>query len=182
MADNTAEPSSAGAAPGERYEIIQAPRALQAKAPVLTGAEADRFNPIGAAEDALEKLSVHFDEWLKDQIDVLRAAHAAGLAAEFSPAAVHEIFRAAHDLRGHAATLGYPLAGDIAGSLCHLFDFMPPGGGNAHELVRLHVEAIRAVVAEKASDKEHPVGKSLAESLRWAAEDYAALQMGRTAA
>lgn len=180
MAD--AKESFADAAYGDGYEVIQAPRALQAKAPVLTGPEADMFNPIGAAEDALEKLSVHFDQWLQDQIKVLRQAHAAGVAAEFSPASVHEIFRAAHDLRGHAATLGYPLAGDIAGSLCHIFDHMSPGGDGARELVRLHVEAIRAVVAEGASDKEHKVGKPLAESLRWAAEDYAAMRMSRTAA
>jgi chemotaxis protein histidine kinase CheA len=174
--------SSGDTAYGEQYEVIQAPRALQAKAPVMTGAEADKFNPIGAAEDALQKLSIHFDEWLDDQITVLRAAHAASVAAEFSPSSIHEIFRAAHDLRGHAATLGFPLAGEIAGSLCHIFDYMPPGGGTARELVRLHVEAIRAVVAEKAVDAEHPVGKPLVESLRWAAEDYAALQSGRTAA
>ena len=180
MADR--QEASAGPLPGEPFEIIQAPRNLQARAPVMTGAAAEKFNPIGAAEDALEKLSVHFDEWLDDQIKVLREAHAAGVAAGFTPASVHEMFRAAHDLRGHAATLGYPLAGEIAGSLCHLFDYMPPGGAGARELVRLHVEAVRAVVAEKASDKEHKVGKPLAESLRWAAEDYAAMQMARTAA
>ncbi len=174
--------SSLGAASAQEFEVIQAPRTLQAKVRVLTGRDADKFNPIGAAEDALQKLSVHFDDWLQDQIKVLRAAYAAGVAAEFSAASVHEIFRAAHDLRGHAATLGYPLAGDIAGSLCHLFDYMPPGGSGARELVRLHVEAIRAVVAEKASDKDHAVGRPLVESLRWAAEDYAAIQMGRTAA
>lgn len=181
MAETIPEPPP-GVPPGEHYEIIEAPRGLQAKAPVLNGRDADKFNPIGAAEDALEQLSVHFDDWLREQIRVLREAHAAGVAAEFSPASIHEIFRAAHDLRGHAATLGYPLAGEIAGSLCHLFDYMPPGADGARELVRLHVEAIRAVVAEKASDKDHKVGKPLAESLRWAAEDYAAAQVGRTAA
>jgi chemotaxis protein histidine kinase CheA len=150
----------------EPYEVIQPPGTLKAKARVLTGAEAARFNPVGDAEDALEKLSVNFQKWLDDQIAVLREAHADGVAAGFSEQATQALFRAAHDLRGQAATLGYPLAGEIAGSLCHLFDNIPVGAHVPRDLVRLHVDAVRAIVAEKASDENHATGRSLVDSLR----------------
>jgi chemotaxis protein histidine kinase CheA len=150
----------------EPYEVVQPPRTLKAKARVLTGAEAARFNPVGDAETALEKLSVNFQKWLDDQVAVLREAHADGVAAGFSEEATRNLFRAAHDLRGQAATLGYPLAGEIAGSLCHLFDHIPDGGHVPRDLVRLHVDAVRAVVAEKASDENHSTGRSLVDSLR----------------
>lgn len=150
----------------EPYEILQPPRSLKAKARVLTGTEAARFNPIGDAETALEKLSVNFQKWLDDQVAVLREAHADGVATGFSEEATRNLFRAAHDLRGQAATLGYPLAGDIAESLCHLFDHIPAGGHVPRDLVRLHVDAVRAIVAEKASDENHVTGRSLVDSLR----------------
>ena len=150
----------------EPYEVLQPPRTLKAKARVLTQAEAARFNPIGEAENALEKLSVNFQKWLDDQVTVLREAHADGVAAGFSEEATRALFRAAHDLRGQAATLGYPLAGEIAESLCRLFDHIPAGGHVPRDLVRLHVDAVRAIVAEKASDENHATGRSLVDSLR----------------
>jgi chemotaxis protein histidine kinase CheA len=165
----------------ESYEVIQPPRALKAKARVLTEAEAARFNPIAEAENALEKLSVNFQEWLDDQVAVLRDAHADGVAAGFSEEATRALFRAAHDLRGQAATLGYPLAGEIAASLCRLFDHIPAGGHVPRDLVRLHVDAVRAIVAERASDANHTTGRSLVEGLR-AITDLVVDRISRTAA
>jgi chemotaxis protein histidine kinase CheA len=165
----------------EPYEVLQAPRTLKAKARVLSGAEAARFNPIGEAEDALEKLSVNFQKWLDDQVAVLREAHDDGVAAGFSEDAMHALFRAAHDLRGQAATLGYPLAGEVAGSLCHLFDHIPAGGHVPRDLVRLHVDAVRAIVAEKASEENHATGRSLVDSLR-AITDLVVDRISRNAA
>jgi chemotaxis protein histidine kinase CheA len=165
----------------EPYEIIQPPGTLRAKARVLTEAEAARFNPIGQAEDALEKLSVNFQKWLDDQVAVLREAHADGEAAGYSEEAIQTLFRAAHDLRGQAATLGYPLAGEIAGSLCHLVDHIPAGGPVPRDLVRLHVEAVRAVVAEKATDENHATGRPLVDGLR-AITEAVVDRIGRPAA
>jgi len=183
MVDTENEIHAAGDGPiSEPFEIIQAPQALRAKARVLTAAEAARFNPIRRAEDALEQLSVNFDQWLSDQIAVLQETHAACVAAGFPEEPMHHFFRAAHDLRGQAATLGYPLAGEIAGSLCHLFDNIAPGEGVPRELVRLHVEAIRAVVAEKASDENHATGRPLVDSLRAATDEVVAAAIARSAA
>jgi chemotaxis protein histidine kinase CheA len=165
----------------EPYEVMQPPRTLKAKARVLTGAEAARFNPVVEAETALAKLSVNFQKWLDDQVAVLREAHDDSLANGFSEEAMLALFRAAHDLRGQAATLGYPLAGEIAGSLCNLFDHIPASGQVPRELVRLHVDAVRAIVAEKASDENHVTGRSLVDSLR-AITDLVVNRISRNAA
>jgi chemotaxis protein histidine kinase CheA len=165
----------------EPYEVMRPPHTLKNKARVLSEAEAARFNPVGEAETALEKLSVNFQKWLDDQIAVLREAHEDGVASGFSEDSTRALFRAAHDLRGQAATLGYPLAGEIAGSLCHLFDHIPAGGQVPRDLVRLHVDAVRAVVAEKASDENHATGRSLVDSLH-AITDLVVKRINRSAA
>src|SRR5438067_11307400 len=80
--------------------------------------ESDLDDPVGRAEKALAGLSGEFRNWMAIEADRLSAAHAAILMKGFSTATREELFRAAHDITGDAATFGYPSAGASADSLC----------------------------------------------------------------
>ena len=87
--------------------------------------EGDLDDPVARAEKALAGLSGEFKSWMTIEADRLSAAHAAILMDGFSDAAREELFRAAHDIKGDAATFGYPSAGVAAESLCRIIEHAP---------------------------------------------------------
>jgi hypothetical protein len=80
-------------------------------------------------------------------------------------------------VKGDAATLGFPLAGRIAGSLCRLHDHAPDPKRCPLVLIDRHVEAIRAVVRESVRDLVQPVGAEVAEQLAILVEKFLAAEL-----
>ena len=61
-----------------------------------------------------------------------------------------ELFRAAHDIKGEAATFGYPAVVGAADSLCRLLEHTPDMSRIPLTLVEQHVDAVRAIAREYA--------------------------------
>ena len=66
--------------------------------------ERDLDDPVARAEKALANLSGEFKNWMIIETDRLSAAHAAILRNGFRASTREELFRAAHDIKGDAAT------------------------------------------------------------------------------
>lgn len=127
-------------------------------------------DPVAAAEAAMKRMETTFVVWIKDEIDNLLAAWRNAERTGFEDAPREDLFRATHDLKGQAATLGYPAAGRVAGSLCLLLEHAGPPARLPPELVAQHVQGIRAIVAEDA--RENPVADRLADRLEEVTKDY----------
>ena len=87
------------------------------------------------------------------------------------------LFRASHDIKGDAATLGFPLAGRLAGSLCRLLDHAPDRSRIPVILVDRYVEAIRAVVREQVRDAGERTANEITEQLAILAEKFLASEL-----
>jgi len=61
-----------------------------------------------------------------------------------------EFFRAAHDIKGQAATFGYPLAAEVADSLCRLVEHAPDQQCVPPALIDQHVDGVRAIMRKDA--------------------------------
>src|ERR1700682_6639845 len=83
------------------------------------------------------------------EADRLAAAHTAILKHGFTNATSEELFRAAHDIKGDAATFGYPSASVAAESLCRIIEHAPDLGEVPSELIAHHINAIQAIVRER---------------------------------
>jgi HPt (histidine-containing phosphotransfer) domain-containing protein len=129
-------------------------------------------DPIARAEKALAGLSDEFAHWMAIECDRLAAAHAAILKDGFTPAARDELFRAAHDIKGDAATFGYPLAAAAAESLCRIIEHAPDIDRVPATLIAHHINAIQAIVREHASFGFEAVAKELHRKLRGVADEY----------
>lgn len=126
--------------------------------------EAKEGEAIRRAEHALDLLSHEFGDWIEKEIAALEAARA--MASHSRDVSVmEELYRCAHDLRGQAATFGFPLAGEVADGLCDLIEQAGIKPGH-QELVDRHVQAIRAIVREDARSPDHPLGLALVRRLR----------------
>src|ERR1700741_139398 len=82
-------------------------------------------DPIARAEEALAGLSGEFNGWVTEECARLAKAHAEIAKHGFDPRLREELFRAAHDIKGGAATFGYPKAALAAESLCRILEHAP---------------------------------------------------------
>lgn len=134
--------------------------------------EQDADDPIARAEQALVDLSDEFDNWMQVECSRLAAAYGTILKSGFTASARDELFRAAHDIKGDAATFGYAAAGDAADSLCRIIEHSPDITAVPADLIAHHVQAIQAIVREQTSIERIGVAETLSKHLRNVADDY----------
>src|SRR5919109_4785513 len=134
------------------HSVIVPPHRLKGAVTITSEPGEIAMDAIERAEAALAALKDEFSGWMDSESDRLEAAHEAVHHAGASAPTLKVLFLAAHDIKGDAATLGYPLAGRIAGSLCRLIDHLPDAKRCPMVLVDRHVEAIRAAFRESRRD------------------------------
>src|SRR5712664_2648248 len=135
-------------------------------------AEKDHDDPIARAEEALAGLSGEFKNWMSIEADRLSAAHAAILTDGFTNFTREELFRAAHDIKGDAATFGYPSAGAAAESLCRIIEHAPDLEEVPSDLIAHHINAIQAIVRERTKLDTVSMASELSRKLRGVADEY----------
>jgi HPt (histidine-containing phosphotransfer) domain-containing protein len=136
--------------------------------------EKDLDDPVARAEKALAGLSGEFKDWMAIECDRLAAAHAAILKYGFTTDSSQELFRAAHDIKGDAATFGFPTAGAAAESLCRIIEHAPDLERVPAELIAHHINAIQAIVRENAGINNAGMAAALSRKLRGVADEYLA--------
>jgi chemotaxis protein histidine kinase CheA len=134
--------------------------------------EKELDDPVARAEQALAGLSGEFDNWMQEECNRLASAYGAILKAGFTPSARDELFRAAHDIKGDAATFGYAAAGAAADSLCRIIEHAPDVAAVPADLIAHHVQGIQAIVREQTSIARIGVAETLSKHLRNVADDY----------
>jgi HPt (histidine-containing phosphotransfer) domain-containing protein len=102
----------------------------------------------------------------------------------FGDGRLSALHRDAHDIRGQATTLGFPLCSRVGESLCMLLEEAPQdrlAEDSVTILIGQHVDAIRAITREGVTQSASPIGGRLAEELELvAAHTVAVLKGGKT--
>jgi HPt (histidine-containing phosphotransfer) domain-containing protein len=150
--------------------VITQPNPLRGA--LLRTRESDLDDPVGRAEKALAGLSTEFKNWMTIEADRLSAAHAAILRSGFTVDNCEELFRAAHDIKGDAATFGFPSAGVAAESLCRIIEHAPDLDLVPAELITHHINAIQAIVRERTKLDTATMASTLSKQLRGVADDF----------
>jgi chemotaxis protein histidine kinase CheA len=131
-------------------------------------------DPVARAEKALAGLSGEFKNWMRVEADRLAAAHTAVLKSGFTKLAREELFRAAHDIKGDAATFGFPSAGAAADSLCRIIEHAPNLNEVPPDLITHHINAIQAIVRERTRLDTVSTANELSRQLRGVADEFLA--------
>jgi chemotaxis protein histidine kinase CheA len=132
---------------------------------------------VARAEAALEELKSEFGDWMKSECARIEAARDAIRAKGMNRTTADALFMPAHDIKGGASTLGYPLAERIATSLCRLLKHAPEPARISRALVDHHVDAIRALVREGVQDPLNPYGLEIADRLSIMVETFLAEEL-----
>jgi hypothetical protein len=151
---------------GTDHVVIRPRNLLKAKAAVMMDGKGNGLDDsaIRRAEMALKALSVNFNGWMEESSRALAKARDDIRERGAGDGRAVALHRVAHDMRGQATTLGFPLAARVAASLSRLLEELSPDmlhGGGLTPLVDQHVDAVRAIVREGVSKAKQPTGEAL---------------------
>ena len=154
---------------GKDHSVITPRNTLKAKAAVMIDRSAGIDEvAVRRAEQALKALSVNFNIWMEDGLRKLGDTRDRWRKNPPPPGAFAALHRAAHDIRGQAPMLGFPLAARVSASLCRILEECSQDrlrDDRMAALVDQHVDAIRAIVREGVSQSKHKIGEALAIEL-----------------
>lgn len=136
--------------------------------PPLAGEE----DPVARAEKALADLSSEFGTWMESECERLDAARRDITAKGFTRTGKDALFHAAHDIKGEAATFGYPAVASAADSLCRLIELTPDAARIPFKLVDQHVDAVRAIYREYSRSDAKDLAALLTNRLRDVTDEF----------
>jgi HPt (histidine-containing phosphotransfer) domain-containing protein len=151
------------------HEVITPPHELRK---VLSAAADGTDDPVARAEAALAQLSSEFGVWMNDECERLEAARQNVARQGFTEKTHDELFRAAHDIKGEAATFGYPDLTGVAESLCRLLEHTPNLVHIPQSLVDQHVDALRAIAREYGRPDLTETARALTARLRDVTDEF----------
>ena len=151
------------------HEVITPPHTLsRVVGPALPGDD----DPVARAEAALAELSGDFASWMHAECERLEAARLDVRRKGLTEKTQDELFRAVHDIKGEAATFGFPAVAGAAESLCRLLEHTPDTSHIPLALVDQHVDAVRAIVREYARPDLAEIAGSLTRRLREVTDEF----------
>lgn len=162
------------------FQVIAPPDDLKKKAVTQNkkGFSNER-NAINRAEKALEELSTQFPSWMSAEVETLCNARNKIKEDGISDENMETLFLTSHDLKGQAATLGFPAAATLCASLCHLIDTIPDKTRIPDEIIDHHVNAVRAVVRQNVTTMDDTTADALIRKLRSVTEEFLADEIKR---
>jgi HPt (histidine-containing phosphotransfer) domain-containing protein len=155
------------------HEMITPPNKLRMAVSQASDKDA-HDDPVARAEEALAELSGEFSTWMDEECDRLDRTRRDVKAKGFSKATREALFHAAHDIKGEAATFGYPWVAASADSLCRLIEHTPDMTRIPVALVDQHVDAVRAIIRENARADIAQIAESLTRRLREVTDEFLA--------
>ena len=129
-------------------------------------------HPVARAEKALANLSTEFSTWMNLECERLDKARRDIAAGGFTAANKEAVFHAAHDIKGEAATFGFPLVALAADSLCRLIEHTPNLARIPIMLVDQHVDAVRAIHREYSRSDAKELAATLTKRLRAVTDEF----------
>ncbi len=153
------------------HEVVVPENKLRA-AVAKDSTEDNGEDAIARAEKALAALSPEFGAWMDSECERLDGARRDIRRGGFTDASKEALFRAAHDIKGEAATFGYPAVASAAESLCRLIEHAPDPGRIPAALIDQHVDAVRAIYREYGQSDAQKLAATLTKRLREVADDF----------
>jgi chemotaxis protein histidine kinase CheA len=151
------------------HEIITPPNELR-KAIAPAGPDDD--DPVARAEAALVQLSSEFGGWMQAECERIETARQSIKLLGMTEHSHNALFRAAHDIKGEAATFGYPEVVGVADSLCRILEHTPDIARIPVVLLDQHVDAVRAMTRETARADKTEVAGALTRRLREVTDEF----------
>jgi len=147
-------------------QIVNPPNPLRTK---VSGSGPISQEMLKRAEGAVEALAAQFNALLESDFEKLsELADLASREPSRRMEIAKQIFDIAHDLRGQAGTFNYPLITRVGSSLCRFTEGLDRCDERELKVIRLHIEAMQAILASSQRGDGDAVGEQIAHGLELA--------------
>lgn len=147
--------------------VERPPNRLSEKVPKTGGKTLQQA--VADADRAIERLSKDYDKHLAEDMDAL-GKYMTAVKADPSSENLKTLFRLVHNMRGQAATFGFPLITEVGRSLClYLLETEDEPDANI-TLIEQHVNALRVIYREKIEGAGDTVSRQVVAALMKAVE------------
>ena len=141
------------------YEVHHPPNRLESKVMRTGGPGIDEI--IAEATVGLARLAERYPDIVGRAIAFMRERLSALETHESPLENLKGLFKVAHDIKGQAATFGYPLLGDIAASMCQLMSEREDLMLRRIDLLTLYVDSMTWAMAQQLHDPSDPRARAL---------------------
>jgi chemotaxis protein histidine kinase CheA len=118
-------------------------------------------------------MSGDYPDWASRDVEKLDALVAAITPGESTKGEnVNQAFRMAHDMRGQGGSFGYPLMTRLSSSFCRFTEKMDKMDQGGIDILKTHVNAMRAVISNRVHGEGGAVGTQIADGLEQAVQKY----------
>ena len=132
----------------DKLEIINPPNALKQKVGT-GGAGAVDLEALERAEQVISGMTDSYLEWVVDDLEKIEQAYATLVSASGDKKAeMNGVFQVSHDIKGQGGSFGYDLMTAIGNELCRLIEKADKIGAGEVTAVKLHIDAMKLVIAE----------------------------------
>ena len=154
------------------YGMIIPPNNLKKKVKITIVTDGTETEAVDNAELAMQDMAGEFKQWLEEEVskfDKCRIDMCAARNAEN----LDQLHVVAHDVKGQAETMGFPLITLAAASLCKWIEVWERPETIPLDQLNNHVDAIKVMLAVDIRANDHPLGKKLTDKLINTVFDYA---------
>ena len=147
-------------------QVITPPAKLKEKV-VAGGPGAVTPEVLEKAEAAISELTGNYLEWVEEDLGKIQEAYEAlkpGVGAADN-GALDRVFQVSHDIKGQGGSFGYGLMTALGDRLCRLIEGMDQVGENEIEVIKLHIDTMRLVIAKRIQGDGGTMGRKLIEGL-----------------
>ncbi|MBT3305473.1 MAG: Hpt domain-containing protein [Alphaproteobacteria bacterium] len=150
----------------DKLEIINPPNALKQK--VGTGGPgAVDLEALERAEKVIAGMTDNYLEWVaEDLIKIEKAYTKLAAASGDRKEEMNGVFQIAHDIKGQGGSFGYDLMTAIGNELCRLVEKTDVAGAGEIEAVKLHIDALKLVIAGDLKGNGGKEGEKLLSGLQ----------------
>ncbi|MBI3445790.1 MAG: Hpt domain-containing protein [Magnetospirillum sp.] len=118
------------------------------------------------AEAALAGLNQRYISWAEADLIRLQARlEEVSAAGSDATKALADMFTISHDMKGQAATFGYPLVTELGNRLCRLIEASPHPDGEQLARLQALVAALAQIIATRLGGDGGETGRALLEGL-----------------
>jgi chemotaxis protein histidine kinase CheA len=128
---------------------------------------------LAKAEAIFQEMAEDYPDWVGGVLQNLAELHRRCVdTPEERRRLFEDITRIAHDLKGQGGTFGFPLISAFAASL-NRFSTLRSNIQDAHvDIIKAHIDAMRAVIRERVRGDGGDIGKALAQGLETVIAKY----------
>ena len=148
-------------------QIIRPPDTLRSKV-TEGGPGAVDLAALERAEEVIASLTDNYLEWVQEDLAKLQKTYddlAAKTDDEGRKEGAEAVFQIAHDIKGQGGSFGYDLMTVIGNSLCRFIEKSDEIGPKHVQVVKVHVDSLKLVIAEGMEGDGGAAGEQLLKGL-----------------